>query len=54
MGMTTGGQGSGSHTGGSGTMMPSARAVAGSTRVNIRMVNKLAVSSADFGFIFSS
>jgi hypothetical protein len=54
MGMITGGHGVGSHMGGSGTIMPSARAEAGIINVEINMTDKLIVNSTTLGFILSS
>jgi hypothetical protein len=54
MGMMTGGQGGASQMGGSGTMIPSARAIAGKNKVEIRVTIMQRANKADLVFIFSS
>jgi hypothetical protein len=54
MGINTGGHGAGLHMGGSGIMMPSARAEAGSSNVEKKMTDKLIVNRTALDLIISS
>jgi hypothetical protein len=54
MGRITGGHGVGLQIGGSGTMMPSARAIAGINNVEISITDKQIVNRTALGFIISS
>jgi hypothetical protein len=54
MGIIRGGHGVWSHMGGSGTIMPSARAEAGRSKVEISTIDIIMVNITALGFIISS